>query len=430
MAASVSGYKNRFLTPDIIAHEALFRLQHNLCIAKLANHAFGGEFEGSKIGDTITIKKPFKAKATKGRTMVKSAMLDESVTLSLDDRWHFALDAYDDERTLDLVDFGDRYLAPGAEEIAYQYEISGGKALTDISMHTGSPGSAMSTKKAQIARAQATEMAIPMNERNYLLMHPFDLAEVSDDVKEVNLPPMVQGVIRQRYMGMLADWKTFSSVHIPPMEIPAVAAALAPLANNATAQEGATINTDGWTASTALPLNVGNLITFAGVYEVQPRGDRENTGRLKTFRVTSVPAAASATGGADIGIDPPLEDGTSKVKAGDGTTNITKSAFQNATAKIADNAAISIIGASTTAKRYRRAVFWEKTALAYVNVKLAVPSSAAIKGSAFDPQTNMTLTFVRDFDIKDMFETSRIDGFWGTKLVYPEIGIQALTQEV
>ena len=49
---------NNFLTPKIIANEALMVLQANLVMANLVHKDYSKEFV--KVGDTITIRKPAK----------------------------------------------------------------------------------------------------------------------------------------------------------------------------------------------------------------------------------------------------------------------------------------------------------------------------------------------------------------------------------
>ena len=49
---------NNFLTPQIIANEALMVLQANLVMANLVHKDYSKEFV--KVGDTITVRKPAK----------------------------------------------------------------------------------------------------------------------------------------------------------------------------------------------------------------------------------------------------------------------------------------------------------------------------------------------------------------------------------
>lgn len=47
---------NKFLTPDIIANEALMVLENNTVMAGLVHRDYSKEF--NHVGDTITIRKP------------------------------------------------------------------------------------------------------------------------------------------------------------------------------------------------------------------------------------------------------------------------------------------------------------------------------------------------------------------------------------
>lgn len=49
---------NTFLTPDIIANEALMVLENNTVMAGLVHRDYSKEF--NRVGDTITIRKPGK----------------------------------------------------------------------------------------------------------------------------------------------------------------------------------------------------------------------------------------------------------------------------------------------------------------------------------------------------------------------------------
>lgn len=49
---------NKFLTPDIIANEALMVLENNTVMAGLVHRDYSKEF--NHVGDTITIRKPAK----------------------------------------------------------------------------------------------------------------------------------------------------------------------------------------------------------------------------------------------------------------------------------------------------------------------------------------------------------------------------------
>ena len=432
MAVSIEGFENSVAVPDIIAREALYRLKHHLVIPLIANKTFNEYFEG-KIGDSITIKRPFKAKVQDGRIMKKSAIIDKTITVSIDQRKHFALEVVDEDVTLNIVDYGKRYLDAGAEELAYAYEIAGAKELAGgLFIMDGTPGTALSLDQTQLIRAHATKMAIPRNSQNFALLDPLDIAQVSSEIIDVDMPEMVGENIREAYRGKLSGWHVMESVHVPYLEVAAVPTTAAPLIMGAS-QRGSEITTDGWPTNEVKILNMGQLIQIAGVKEVQPRGDRRVTGNLATF-VVREDVTPSSAGVATIKIYPDINAGTvldtvtnpSNLDF-DGTTakgTLDASAFQTVDTVPADNAAITIIGRvehrSPPAQTFRQGIYFCGDALEYVNVTLAKPKTANYAGVERDPETGVSISYMADFDITEATEAERLDIFFGTKTVYPE----------
>ena len=131
MSINIEGIGNRYATDSILAREALSRLQHSMVFPRLARHNLVPYFE-NKIGDTISIKKPYQIRATSGREIGAndvSPMIDMFVPVKVDQRYKFVLEDIDEDRTLNIVDFGDRYLKAGVEELAYYYDEKGAEAL-------------------------------------------------------------------------------------------------------------------------------------------------------------------------------------------------------------------------------------------------------------------------------------------------------------
>jgi hypothetical protein len=102
-----------------------------------------------------------------------------------------------------------------------------------------------------------------------------------------------------------------------------------PLVNGA-AQTGSTIITDGW-ASGATTLKKGDVFTIGSVYSVNPLS-YASTGRLQQFVVTA--DISDTTGAATISISPSI---------------ITSGQLQTVSASPADNAVITVLGATAAA---------------------------------------------------------------------------------
>lgn len=438
---NLEGVENRFEVPSIIANEALYRLKHHLVLPRLANRTFERYFE-NKIGDTITVKRPFKAKVQDGRRFRKSEMIDKSVTIQINRRHHFGLEAVDEDFTLNIVDYGARYLQAGAEELAYKFDIAGANELgLGLFLMNGTPGTALSLADGQLIRAHAEKMAIPENSQNFALLDPLDRAQISEHILDVDMPEMVGENIRRKYKGQFADWGVLTSVHVPYLEVPGLAAGTAPAIRGAN-QRGDTIQTDGWTNLGKVALRKGQMIQIAGVGEVQPRGDRRKTGNRMTFMVTE-DATPNAAGQMAIKIYPEINDGSANNtvanpsgEAFDGSNKATldASAYQTVDAEPADDAVITIVGwdtaNKTTAQTYRQGIYFCGDALEYVNIELATPKSAVYAGAQVDEETGAAITYLADFDATEMTELERLDIYFGVKAVYPELGIRHVGAKV
>lgn len=104
---------NSFLTPDIIALEALRILQNNTVMGGLVYGGYAGEFTAAKVGDTISLRKPatFTAKNFDGTIQVQNIQ-EERVSLTLDQHLDISVAVSSKEWTLELDDFANRIIYP------------------------------------------------------------------------------------------------------------------------------------------------------------------------------------------------------------------------------------------------------------------------------------------------------------------------------
>ena len=108
---------NTFLTPDIIANEALMVLENNTVMAGLVHRDYSKEF--NRVGDTITIRKPAKfiAKNFVGETSEQSAT-EGSTTVTLDHFRDVTVPVTSKELTLDIKDFSAQIVTPAMQAIS------------------------------------------------------------------------------------------------------------------------------------------------------------------------------------------------------------------------------------------------------------------------------------------------------------------------
>lgn len=108
---------NTFLTPNIVANEALAVLLNSLVMANLVHRDYSNEFVN--VGDTITIRKPakFVAQNFTGTTEDQDAT-EGSVDIKMDRFRDITVPVTSREMTLNINDFSSQVITPAMQAIA------------------------------------------------------------------------------------------------------------------------------------------------------------------------------------------------------------------------------------------------------------------------------------------------------------------------
>ena len=109
--------ENTFLTPEVVANEALMCLTGNLVMADLVHRDYADDFVS--VGDTISIRKPakFVAKNFTGTTEPQD-ITEGSVSVKLDRFRDVTVAVTSKEMTLDIADFSAQVVQPAMQAIA------------------------------------------------------------------------------------------------------------------------------------------------------------------------------------------------------------------------------------------------------------------------------------------------------------------------
>ena len=417
-----TGSGNKLLTDDIILKEAMFQYKNNLVACRNVYRDMEKRL-AQQVGNQISIKKPFRSKSTEGRTLGNTAMIDNSITLTISRQRNVGLEFTVQDRTLSIQDFSQRYIQPAIGEIATLID----KSILDVAavsayFHSGTVGSALNVTSVMFTKANVNNVGIPDDGNRIGMLNEIDAANISSSVSTVFNEKMVEGAIKKGYMGPLSGFEMNSSQLVPTHTVGNYGGT--PLTNGAD-QDGSSIVTDGWTSSVTGLLKQGDLITFAGVFEINPV-TYESTGRLQTFTVTA-DVDSDVSGNATIPISPAINDGTGTITDGEGNS-ISDAAYQNVSAKVADGAAITVLG--DAGGIYRQNFFWHKNAIGLAMVDLHLPQSASSAVRVRDNDTGLSLSMTTDYDITNHTETSRIDALWGVKMLNPELCFRMLTEKI
>jgi hypothetical protein len=226
----------------------------------------------------------------------------------------------------------------------------------------------------------------------------------------------LEGVISDKAAGYVC----FRNTKLPTHVIGSFSTTAAPAVNGAgQSNPGAgnafvstfTLVTNGW-ASGLTTLNAGDIISIAGVNEVDPE-TKASLGRPKQFVVT---ATISDTAGA---ISIPIAPGI-----------VTGGAYQNVDNVPATGALISIFGQSGAAAiaalngaLIKQSLGWYRDAIVFANPPM-LDLSPLVKMTAAESFEGYNMRFAQQWDPSNDVLPARLDSIVGAVLAYPELAVR------
>ena len=408
-----SGNQNVFLTDDIIAKEALRHLKNSLVGLQLVNRSKEKYF--GKIGDTISVKKPFRVKSASGRVLVKQPMVDQTVALKIDKQEHVGLEFTVRDRSLSLHDFSERYLKSAVIQLAHKIDFSIYQELNRTTFFTnGVPGNGVTFNEIIDGRAYSTLTGHPDDGQTTVVLNTLDAASHRKKLTTINNDTIVKSAIERAYLGNVAGYDLFETAQVPTHTVGVATGT--PVVSGA-GQTGSTLNTSGWTASTTGILKAGDVFTIAGVFSINPQ-TYQSTGQLQQFVVTADATSGASTGPAALSISPAINDGTLTTTDAEGNT-VSLSAYQNVTAAPAASAPITVLGAGGSTRRNN--FMLHKDAVTVAVIDMVLPQTAPVSKNVSDDESGLSIAMTGQYDITNQREIYRLDVLWGVANLYPEL---------
>lgn len=132
---------NTFLTPQIIAREALMQLRNNTVMGRLVHRDYSNEFVGAK-GDVITVRRPatFTAKEFTGKIEIQDAK-ESGVDVKMDHLLDTSFAVTSRDMTLSIAEFSEQLLIPAMQSFADKIDSLLLDLAKDIPYTVGKSGS-------------------------------------------------------------------------------------------------------------------------------------------------------------------------------------------------------------------------------------------------------------------------------------------------
>lgn len=403
---------NEFINPVAVAQDSLIRWENNLTAAKFVNREFDGKFAvpGAKFGYVFNARIPVRFRGRMGDQMQPEAIRETVVPITVNQLWGQDLQISDQDLTMTVDRFGERYVEGAVQIIAnnidtqilnqfqYAYNFSGTPGVLPTSLSTYTD-----------AGVVLADSGMPKGRMTSLIVNPRSEAAVLGFVSNIFNPAKT---ISDQYltgkMGEAVGFKWSMDQNVGRQLI-GLCAGSTPVINAAN-QIGNSITTSGWAINTQV-LNAGDIIQFQGCDSVNPVSYND-TGSLRSFVITA-PVVSNGTGVATLPLAPDIN------------IDVT-SPFQTCTASPINGAAVYVYGVAAanlgniSGVTSAQNLAFHRDAITLVIVKLELPGGMEWSEEVSNPKVGISIRLVRGFDIKDNQKYTRLDVLGGVKLVRPE----------
>jgi len=405
---------NELVNPVAVGHQSLMRLENNLTFAKYVNREFDDKFAiaNEKIGYVFNARIPVRFRGRRGDAMNPEAIREVVVPIVVNQLWGQDLNVSDQDLTMTVERFGERYVEPAAAIIANMIDGDGCDLYKDVYNLAGVAGTLPTSLGTYTdAGVALADSACPQNKMLSVVVNPRMQAAVLGFASNIFNPAKT---ISEQYMtgrmGEAVGFKWSMDQNIARHVVGLVASST-PVVNATAGQTGASILTSGWNATTQV-LNKGDIVTFAGVNGVNPISYRD-TGALRTFEITA-DVNADGSGLATLPISPDINIDTT-------------SPFQTCVAAPAAAAVIKVFNVGTanfanlSGASSAQALAFHRDAFSLAIVNLETPGGMEWSEKISSPSKGYSIRLIRGYSIQDNRKLTRLDVLGGWKTTRPEL---------
>ena len=278
-SASNFNIANTFMTPDVIAREALLILENNIVSPQVMSTSAVGDFTGAKVGDTIRVRRPAffgvdefgRTSSSQSTTIKIQDAVENSVNLQIEKHFDVSFEVSSKELTLAVDDFNERLLKPAMSALAQKIDEYALSKIADLGGLQGPSTTyaapATLPEVAAIVEKMNNQM-IPMENRKLLVspsmqsaLYGID-AFVRADIRGGAFTSPVQEASLGRFMGLDTMMTQMLPKHSAMGSAASTGSTDAVYATSAAATEGATsININAGPAGT-LTLKKGDTLSI------------------------------------------------------------------------------------------------------------------------------------------------------------------------
>lgn len=414
---------NSLLTAQWVARKALVLLHAKANMTGRTNRDYQsllpGPIQGVILGQQLSVRLPFQYVGRKGPVMSAENSVQRFATLNVTNQRGVDINFTSVERAMQLNNFEEQVLEPAMAKVAALLEIDVTSLVNQVPKFVGAYNTPVSFQTVLQAERFLTETLAPEDDRRTLTANPQAAYEFILDNKGLFNPEAsisdqwLEGVIADKVAGFVA----FRNTKLPPHTIGVVASSTPVVNGGGQGNPGAgnafatstNLVTSGWNSG-ATTLNAGDVITIAGVNDVDPES-KVSLGRLKQFVVNTT--ISDTAGAITVSISPAI---------------ITGGGYQNVDSVPATNAVITVMGgpvANVSGATVKQSLAWYKDAIVFANPPM-LDLSQLVKFTAQESFEGYNIRFAQQWDPNNDLLPARIDTISGEVLAYPELATRLI----
>lgn len=396
---------NNFKVVDFIGKNVLARTVNSLAFAHCANRdwvmPYGAE-NSFKIGDTLRIRKPVYFTSSNGAALQVQAIDERQETLTITQQAHVDVALTSVEVQRFLQDPETNIYEGAAQQLANQVDLFlAQSAVSRIYRTIGTAGAGV-TSFATPNLGVTTQRKYGVVKSEYMIFNPSDAGSLRNSLQNSFNEPFNRNVSQDAMIGRIAQHDLIEDQNTTMHTTGTFAGTPIVAAGD---QVGSSINLSGFTAGQTGVLKVGDIISFAGVYGVNPVNRLQvgtGSGNLAQFVVQSN-VNSDGAGLATVVILPAIEiDGP----------------YQNVTNAPAASAPVTCFGITVngTAAQFSNNYVFSKDAFTLACVPPPIMLGAPYCKVFTDPETNISIRCTISYDPTVDQDIMRFDIFYGAQV--------------
>lgn len=404
---------NTLLNPSVIAKETIMRMKNRK--GSVINKVFRGyekewmqKVNGWKKGASVTAKAPIYARVQDGEAINVVDLREEDVTLTVDQRKHVAYEFTGTELTLNIEEFGARFIDPVIDAFEDHMATTLFGLYKSFPNQVGVPGTTPNdTYTIGEAKAVLNDHGVPQGDRHCFL-DSWAGVKIADQLKGISNSEMVRKAIEEGAFSRIHNFNMYETECINSHTCGTGAGATSLLVDGAASEgdEAITIDENGSWSKT---FKHGDIFTVAGVNGVHING--QSTGRRRQFVVEAdVPASGNEQA---VSCTP----GVAPYNIYSALADKKYLPYQTVDALPADNAVVTCAGASGLVHKVNMA--FHRSAIALFMVPVEPPRGLESHRENAD---GFTITVCWGGDIKNYVSYIRFDILYGKKVINPFFG--------